>query len=78
MRGFRPPLGSIAGRIRELKIPVVLLYGSFDRIIRSRRGERFLHRIRPNGRLTMLPAGHAILQPKFVEVIANALYLPPS
>jgi len=76
MRGFRPPLGSIAGWIRELKIPVVLLYGSYDRIILSRRGERFLRRIGPSGRLTVLPAGHAILQPKFVEVIANALYLP--
>ncbi|HVU97127.1 MAG TPA: alpha/beta hydrolase [Puia sp.] len=78
MRGFRPPLGSIAGWIRELKIPIVLLYGRYDRIILARRGERFLHRIRPNGRLTLLPAGHAILQPKFVEVITNALNLPPS
>jgi pimeloyl-ACP methyl ester carboxylesterase len=76
MRGFRPRLRDVAGTIREFQIPVVLLYGSYDRIIRPRRGERFLRRIEPNGRLTVLPAGHAILQPKFMEVIANAVYLP--
>ncbi|HEY4337944.1 MAG TPA: alpha/beta fold hydrolase [Puia sp.] len=76
MRGFRPRLGRIAGIIRERQIPVVLLYGSYDRIIRSKRGERFQRRIGPSGRLTLLSAGHAILQPKFMEVIANALYLP--
>jgi len=76
MRGFRPRLGLIAGLIREQEIPVVLLYGSYDRIIRSRRAEPFLRRITPFGRLELLPAGHALLQPKFMEVIANALYLP--
>lgn len=76
MRGFRPDLGSIAGRIREMEIPVVLLYGQYDRIILSSRGERFQRRLGPYGRLIVLPAGHAILQSKFMEVIVNALYLP--
>jgi pimeloyl-ACP methyl ester carboxylesterase len=76
MRGFRPRLGRIAGFIRERRIPVLLLYGRFDRIILSKRGERFQRRIQPFGRLTVLPAGHAILHPKFMEVISNALYLP--
>lgn len=76
MRGFRPRLRLIAGLVREQEIPVVLFYGSYDRIIRSRRAEPFLRRITPFGRLELLPAGHALLQPKFMEVIANALYLP--
>ncbi|HXB08301.1 MAG TPA: alpha/beta hydrolase [Puia sp.] len=76
MRGFRPRLRHIAGQIRELGIPVVLFYGSYDRIIPSKRGEQFRRRISPNGRLTLLPTGHQLLQPKFVEVLANALYLP--
>jgi pimeloyl-ACP methyl ester carboxylesterase len=76
MRGFRPRLGPIAALIRQQAIPVDLLYGSYDRIIRSPSGERFCRRIAPNGRLILLPAGHALLQPKFMEVIANALYLP--
>jgi pimeloyl-ACP methyl ester carboxylesterase len=76
MRGFRPRLGDIADRIRERKIPVVLLYGSHDRIIPSRRGGKFLKRIAPYGRLELLDSGHQVLQAKFTEVIANALYLP--
>lgn len=76
MRGFRPGPGHIAGLVRKRPIPVHLFYGSYDRIIRSKRGEQFLWRISPYGQLTQLPAGHAILQPKFMEVIENALYLP--
>ena len=76
MRGFRPHLPHIAGIIREKKIPVALIYGSYDRIILSKRGERFQRRTAPYCRLTLLPAGHQLLQPKFMEVIANALYLP--
>jgi len=75
MRGFRPRLARIGGLVRERPIPVVLLYGSYDRIILARRGERFVEQIKPYGRLSLLPAGHAILQPKFMEVIVNALYL---
>jgi len=76
MRGFRPRLGLIAGSIRERQTPVVLLYGSYDRVIRPARGKRFRLRIAPNAQLTLLPAGHQLLQPKFMEVIVNALYLP--
>jgi len=76
MREFRPRLRRIAAAIRDRQIPVVLFYGSYDRIIRSQRAEPFLRHITPYGRLELLPAGHALLQPKFMEVIANALYLP--
>ena len=76
MRGFRPRLGAVAGFIREWQIAVILLYGSYDRIILPVRGERFRRRTAPYCHLTVLPAGHQLLQPKFMEVIANALYLP--
>jgi pimeloyl-ACP methyl ester carboxylesterase len=76
MRGFRPRLGRIATAVRDHKIPVVLLYGSFDRIIPSKRGEQFVKRISPFGKLELLPTGHQLLQPKFIEVLAKALYLP--
>lgn len=76
MRGFRPRLARIGGFIREHRIPVVLLYGSYDRIIRWERGERFRRPNAPFCELTLLPAGHQLLQPKFLEVIAKALYLP--
>ncbi len=76
MRGFRPDLAAIGRFIRQYETPVRLLYGNYDRIIRWERGERFC---RPNAAycsLTLLPAGHQLLQAKFLEVIAKALYLP--
>jgi pimeloyl-ACP methyl ester carboxylesterase len=76
MRGFRPDLKIVGGYIRHYRIPVKLLYGSYDRIIRWERGERFRRLNEPFCELTLLPAGHQLLQAKFVEVIVKALYLP--
>ena len=76
MRGFRPDLKIVGGFIRRYRIPVRLLYGSYDRIIRWERGERFRRLNEPFCELTLLPGGHQLLQPKFTEVIAKALYLP--
>lgn len=76
MRLFRPRLRVLIALIRQRSISVRLFYGKFDRIIRSRRGERFIQRIQPFGQLDLLAAGHALLQPKFIEVISNAVYLP--
>lgn len=76
MRAFRPGLPAIARLIRDHQIPVELLYGSFDRIIRWQRAERFKRSCSPYCKLTLLSAGHQLLQPKFMEIIVNALYLP--
>jgi pimeloyl-ACP methyl ester carboxylesterase len=76
MRGFRPRLPAIAAMIIHHRIPVQLIYGSYDRIIRWERGERFRRSCPTYCRLTVLTAGHQLLQPKFMEVIVNALYLP--
>ena len=46
------------------------------RIIRWERGERFCKPNVPFCELVLLPAGHQLLQPKFLEVILKALYLP--
>jgi pimeloyl-ACP methyl ester carboxylesterase len=76
MRGFRPSLAIAGGFIRQYEIPIELLYGSYDRIIRWERGERFRRANPAFCNLTLLPAGHQLLQAKFLEVIAKALYLP--
>ena len=76
MRGFRPHPGRVGAFIRRHRIPVELLYGSYDRIIRWERGERFRKRNTPFCQLMLLPAGHQLLQAKFLEVIVKALYLP--
>lgn len=75
-RGFQPHLRKIGALVRERRAPVHLLYGRYDRIIRCERGKRFRHLCAPYCRLTILPAGHQLLQPKFIEVIVSALYLP--
>ncbi len=76
MSRFRPRLRTIAQLIRHHRTPVQLFYGSYDRIIRWKRGERFRRSCAPYCQLTLLSAGHQLLQPKFVEVIVNVLYLP--
>lgn len=76
MRGFRPDLAAVGRSVRQYEVPVRLLYGSYDRIIRWERGERFRASNAPYCELILLPAGHQLLQPKFLEVIAKALYLP--
>ena len=76
MRGFRPALRKIGSLVRARRIPIHLLYGRYDRIIQSRRGETFARICAPYCKLTILPAGHQLLQPKFTEVIVSALYLP--
>ena len=76
MRRFRPHLPAVGAHIRDRRIPVHLLYGNYDRIIRWERGERFRRHNAPFCQLTLLTAGHQLLQPKFLEVIVKALYLP--
>jgi pimeloyl-ACP methyl ester carboxylesterase len=78
MSAFRPGLQAIAALIVRDRIPVQLFYGSYDRIIRWERGERFRRSCAPYCQLTLLSAGHQLLQPKFMELIVNALYLPAS
>ncbi|HEV2483134.1 MAG TPA: alpha/beta hydrolase [Puia sp.] len=77
MRGFRPDVAAVGRFVRQYAIPVRLLYGSYDRIIRWERGERFRRSNAAYCTLSLLPAGHQLLQAKFLEVIAKALYLPP-
>ena len=76
MRGFTPDLRQTGGAIRKYRTPAHLLFGRYDRIIRWERGERFRRRCSVFCQLTLLSAGHQLLQPKFMEVIVSALYLP--
>ena len=64
MRGFKPDIRSIRSVIRERQIPVNLLYGRHDHIIRAATGERFRKGIEPWCRIHVLDAGHGLLQPK--------------
>jgi pimeloyl-ACP methyl ester carboxylesterase len=73
MRGFRPDIRSIRSIIRERRIPVSLLYGRHDRIIRAATGERFRKGIEPWCKVVVLDAGHALLQAKYLDTIIALL-----
>jgi pimeloyl-ACP methyl ester carboxylesterase len=73
MRGFKPDIRSIRSIIRERQIPVSLLYGRYDHIIRAATGERFRKGIEAWCRIHVLDAGHGLLQPKFLDTIVALL-----
>jgi len=73
MRGFRPGPGPIRNIIRSRNIPVRLIYGRYDRIIRAERGLRFQKGIEDLCILRILPTGHHLLQPGNLEIIVNAI-----
>lgn len=71
MRRFKPRLPVVAAIVRNHKVPVTLLYGKFDRIIRWERGEKFRRLTGDNCRLLLLDAGHQLLRDQFLPI-----YLP--
>lgn len=73
MRHIRPHLSQIKEYVQQYRIPVRLLYGQYDRIILPQPAERFRNGIEEFCVITMLPAGHQVLQEKHMEYINNAL-----
>jgi pimeloyl-ACP methyl ester carboxylesterase len=74
MRGFRPRLAVIAAIIRERQLPVRLVYGSYDRIIRWESGEKFRKRgIAAACHLTLLSTGHQLLRPQYLGIVLSEL-----
>jgi len=74
MRGFRPRLAAIAAIIREKKLPVRLVYGRYDRIIRWESAEKFRKRgIAATCHLTLLPTGHQLLRPQYLAILLSEL-----
>ena len=67
MRGFKPRLADLAAIIRERRLPVRLVYGSYDRIIRWENAAKFRKRgIAATCSLTLLPTGHQLLRPPYL------------
>ena len=73
MRKFKPNRQKIKTIIVENKIPVKLLYGEHDRIIRFETGEEFKNEIDPYGELYIIPSGHQVLQEKNIDLIVGLL-----
>jgi pimeloyl-ACP methyl ester carboxylesterase len=67
MRKFRPDVTAVAGIIRRRRLPVIQVYGRYDRIIRWERGEQFCKRVTEDRcRLLLLDTGHQLLRPQFL------------
>ena len=73
LRKFRPRLPAIRDIIRQRQLPVRMLYGRFDRIIRVERGEQFRKGIEPYCLLKVLPAGHQLLQTHHLQAFLSLL-----
>jgi pimeloyl-ACP methyl ester carboxylesterase len=71
LRLFKPRLAVIKDLIRSRHLPVQLLYGKFDRIIRVERGEQFRKGIEPWCELTVIPAGHQLLKKDHIQTLLS-------
>ncbi|WEK36747.1 MAG: alpha/beta hydrolase [Candidatus Pseudobacter hemicellulosilyticus] len=72
-RKIRPQLGRIKSLVRQHQLPVRLLYGGFDRIIVSSRGALFRKHIEEHCSITIIKAGHQVLQDKYAAEIIGLL-----
>lgn len=73
MRAFRPHLARVKGIIGSQKIPVFLVFGKYDRIILSTRGERFRKGIENQCTLRTLPTGHQLLQADHLDLLLTMI-----
>jgi pimeloyl-ACP methyl ester carboxylesterase len=73
LQSIRPDLEQIKKMIRTHQVPVRLLYGQYDRIIRHERGEKFRAGIESFCTLQIIQAGHQLLQEKHVDQIIRLL-----
>jgi len=66
-------LKKIKSLVHSTKIPVRLIYGEYDHIIRMNGGEKFIEGIEPYCHLAILPCGHQVLQEKNLETIVRLI-----
>jgi pimeloyl-ACP methyl ester carboxylesterase len=73
MRAIKPDLAFAKKLIRAHQLPVRLLYGKYDRIIRHERGEKFRKGIESFCTLHIIQTGHQVLQEKQVNHIIQSI-----
>lgn len=73
-RSIEPALATVAGNLREWKIPVHLLLGEQDRVIRASMGNRLHHLAPDRVQVHLLPMGHRLLNEasgtRIAEIVA--------
>jgi pimeloyl-ACP methyl ester carboxylesterase len=73
MRRLRPRSPAITAALREYKIPLRMLFGSYDRIILSKRSTG-LDRQNDTVQVKTIRAGHQLLKEKYAKDIAVLFY----
>jgi pimeloyl-ACP methyl ester carboxylesterase len=73
MRAIKPDLAFVKKLIRAHRLPVRLLYGQYDRIIRHERGEKFRKGIESFCTLHIIQTGHQVLQEKHANQIIQLI-----
>jgi pimeloyl-ACP methyl ester carboxylesterase len=64
MRHMRPSLNKVKSAIRKFEIPVLLIYGSSDRIMPAQTGRDFCRDTDQLCKVETIACGHQILQPR--------------
>jgi pimeloyl-ACP methyl ester carboxylesterase len=72
MRKFKPDLNAIKKICPEKNIKLHLVFGSYDRVILSKRADIFKNE--KNIRIKIIEAGHQLLKEKYADDIASLLY----
>jgi pimeloyl-ACP methyl ester carboxylesterase len=73
LRQYRPRLATCKALIRELNLPVRLLYGRHDRIILPVRGEKFRKGLEEQVQIRIIASGHQVLHEKHGADIRQAI-----
>ena len=72
-RKFTPAISHVKKNILKYKIPLTLVFGSYDRIILSARSN-YLKKNNPAVKVLILDAGHQLLREKYGPEIARVFY----
>jgi pimeloyl-ACP methyl ester carboxylesterase len=73
MRKIKPDLQKVKSSLHGFGIPVHIIYGKYDRIIRHERGEKFCSGANEWCTLQILNCGHKVLHEKNANEIVQAL-----
>jgi hypothetical protein len=73
MRKFKPTLSKLKQFIRQFRIPVKMMFGSFDTVIPYQGGERFKEGIEEFASMKVVEAGHNLLSEVQVGKIAQLI-----
>ena len=73
LRKIKPGIKQIKSFIKKIKTPVRLVYGKHDRIILPSVGKKFRKGIEEQSSITVIPAGHQILNETHVSEILSIL-----